>query len=68
MTRRAVAFRQADVSRAVKGAAAAGLAIARVEIDAAGKIVIITGAAPETTEDAYAKWKAARNAREAQGR
>lgn len=42
MTRRAVAFRQADVARAVKGAAAAGLAIARVEVDATGKITIVT--------------------------
>jgi hypothetical protein len=47
MTRRAVAFRQADVSRAVKGAAAAGLAIARVEVNADGKIVIVTALAPE---------------------
>jgi hypothetical protein len=68
MTRRAVAFRQADVSRAVKGAVAAGLAIARVEIDAAGKIVIVTGAAPETAEDAYAAWKDGRNARAVEGR
>jgi len=47
MTRRAVAFRQADVSRAVKGAAAAGLAIARVEVNADGKIVIVTALEPE---------------------
>ena len=68
MTRRAVAFRQADVSRAAKGAAAAGLAIARIEIAAAGKIVIVTGAAPETTEDAYAAWKRNRDARAVEGR
>lgn len=47
MTRRAVAFRQADVARAVKGAAAGGLAIARVEVDPTGKIVIITAAPAE---------------------
>jgi hypothetical protein len=52
MTRRAVAFRQADVSRAVKGAAAAGLAIARVEVNADGKIVIVTASAPEKTAGA----------------
>lgn len=33
-------FKQADVTKAVKGAIAAGLDIARVEIDRSGKIVI----------------------------
>jgi hypothetical protein len=36
-------FRQADVTKAVKAVVAAGVDIARVEIDAAGKIVIVTG-------------------------
>jgi len=40
-------FRQQDVTRAVKAVTAAGVGIARVEIDKVGKIVIITG---ETTE------------------
>jgi hypothetical protein len=39
-------FRQQDVTRAVKAVAAAGVGIARVEIDKAGKITIITAAAP----------------------
>jgi hypothetical protein len=47
MARAPCTFRQADVTRAVKGAAAAGVHIARVEIDRAGKIVII---AAETTD------------------
>jgi hypothetical protein len=34
-------FRQADVTRAVKGAVAAGVPVGRVEIDRNGKIVIV---------------------------
>jgi hypothetical protein len=36
-------FRQQDVTRAIKAAVAAGVGIARVEIDKSGKIVIVTG-------------------------
>jgi hypothetical protein len=41
MSRRAAAFSQADVTRASRGALKAGLPVRRVEIDAAGKIVVI---------------------------
>ena len=48
-------FRQQDVTRAIKGAVAAGVGIARVEIDKAGKIVIVaataTGANPQDDLD-----------------
>ena len=40
-SRRPSAFRQQDVTKAVKAVAAAGVHIARIEIDKAGKIVII---------------------------
>jgi hypothetical protein len=43
MSRRAT-FREADVSRALKGARKAGLAVARIEIDREGKIVLVAGA------------------------
>jgi hypothetical protein len=41
MTRAPSTFRQQDVTRAVKAVAAAGVGIARVEIDKTGKISII---------------------------
>jgi hypothetical protein len=37
------AFRQADITRAVKAATAAGLVVSGFEVDQAGKIVILTG-------------------------
>jgi hypothetical protein len=41
MSRAPSTFRQQDVTRAVKAVAAAGVDIARIEIDRAGRIVII---------------------------
>jgi hypothetical protein len=41
MTRAPARFRQQDVTKAVKAVTAAGVGIARVEIDKAGKITII---------------------------
>lgn len=53
----AVPFRQADLSRALKAAAAAGLDVGRVEIDPSGKIVIVTArdAAEQPTSE-FDKW------------
>jgi hypothetical protein len=47
MPRAPSTFRQQDVTRAVKAVAAAGVHIARIEIDKTGKIVIITGGPTE---------------------
>ena len=43
MSRGPLPFRQTDVARAVRGAVAAGLTVQRVEVDKAGKIVVIVG-------------------------
>jgi hypothetical protein len=47
MARAPSTFRQQDVTRAVKAVSAAGVHIARIEIDKAGKIVIITADATD---------------------
>jgi hypothetical protein len=36
-------FRQTDMTRAVRAVAAAGLTVQRVEVDKAGKIVVVVG-------------------------
>jgi len=43
MTRRSCIFRQRDVTKAIKAVTAAGTPVARVEIDRAGKIVVVAG-------------------------
>jgi len=55
MPRAPSTFRQQDVTRAVKAVTAAGVHIARVEIDKTGKIVII---AADTAERSDGKTKA----------
>jgi hypothetical protein len=43
MSRGPATFRQRDLTAAAKAMIAAGLGIARVEIDKTGKIILITG-------------------------
>lgn len=69
MSSRVVRFKQADVSRAVRGAQRAGMSVGRVEIDADGKIVILAGEnaqRADTPDAALEKWMgrhASQNAR-----
>lgn len=66
MTAKRATFRQADLTRAVKAARAAGLDVARIEINPDGKIVLeqsretISG-----PSNAFDEWKAKRDARSA---
>ena len=50
MARAPSAFRQQDVTKAVKAVTAAGVHIARIEIDKTGKIVIITANATDRAD------------------
>jgi hypothetical protein len=47
MARSPSAFRQGDITRAVKAMAAAGQRVARVEIDKTGRIILVTGEAAQ---------------------
>jgi hypothetical protein len=49
MARARLAFRQTDMTRAVRAVEAAGKRVARVEVDRDGKIVVIVGE-PSKTE------------------
>jgi hypothetical protein len=52
MARAPSIFRQQDVTKAIRATKAADVDIARIEIDRAGKIVIITGA-PEAAPSGF---------------
>jgi len=59
MSRAAATFRQRDVTRALRGVAAAGMQAAQVEIDQTGKIVIQLGNAERVEpSNALDKWMA----------
>jgi len=60
------AFRQSDLTRAIRAAKAAGMDVTRCEILPDGRIVL-SEAEESPQEDAYGAWKAKR-ASDAQGR
>lgn len=64
MARTQLAIKQADITRALRGAIAAGVEIARVEVDPrSGSIVILTRRDGDARTSLYDVWKAANNAR-----
>ena len=55
-------FKQGDITRAVKGVVAAGVDVMRVEVDTAGRIIVVAGKPVHTeTREANAldQWMAA---------
>lgn len=62
------AFRASDITRAIKAAKAAGMAVGRVEIDRDGKIVIVEGEPAKLANvSPLEAWRAEQSARAAQG-
>lgn len=59
-TRRALAFRERDIRRAITATAKAGLNIARTEIEPGGRIVIISGQPDATADQPANEWDAVR--------
>lgn len=65
MARGPCKFTEADVRRAVRATESAGLTVARIEIDKAGKISLIPGSpsnGAQATETALDEWIHARSA------
>ena len=59
MARGTAPFKQSDVTRAVRGAVAAGVEVVRIEIDATtGSIIILTSRAADAAVAPYDMWKA----------
>jgi hypothetical protein len=51
MARSALTFKQQDVTRALRAAAAAGTEVQRVEIDKTGKITVVIGKPNEPIDE-----------------
>lgn len=60
-------FTQAEVTRAIKAATAAGMAVASCKITQDGAIVISAEATAQAQTDPLAEWRAKKDARGAKG-
>jgi hypothetical protein len=55
MSRGPLTFKQTDVTRAIKAAVAAGVEVARVEVDKDGRIIVIAKGSEATTVNPWDK-------------
>ena len=56
MPRGPCAFKQSDITKAVRAVVAAGIEVARVEVDKAGKIIVVAGEADKTEVSERNSW------------
>ena len=56
MPRGPCAFKQNDITKAVRAVVAAGIEVARVEVDKAGKIIVVAGEADKTEVSERNSW------------
>ena len=56
MSRGPQTFRQRDLTRAVRAVTAAGMSVAKVEVDKAGRIVVVVGETNKTKPDKHNEW------------
>jgi hypothetical protein len=56
MSRGPQTFRQRDMTRAVRAVAAAGMSVAKVEVDKDGRIIVVVGEADKTKPDKHNEW------------
>ena len=57
MPRGPCAFKQSDITKAVRAVVAAGIEVARVEVDKAGKIIVVAGEADKTEAPDQNSWE-----------
>jgi hypothetical protein len=60
MPRRPAIFRKSDLERALRAVKAAGLQVARIEIDQTGKMTVVIGDHATVAESPLDQWKASR--------
>jgi imidazolonepropionase-like amidohydrolase len=58
LSRGPTTFRQRDVAAAIKAARQAGIVVGRIEVDKAGKIVIVAGKPEEPDKPEVNEWDA----------